>query len=185
MPSAANVSTGKPKVAGAVFRAPLSSTLTLPTDATKALPSDYIEQGYCSDSGMTNNFNISTGDIKAWGGKKVLTYVESEDDTFKFVLIESENVEVLKTVYGSKSVTGDIKTGVAVAVGSGDRESSSWAIDMIMNSGVIKRVVIPSGKVTAIDEIAYTDNGAVGYGITISCDSDVAGNYHYEYLVKA
>ena len=47
MPNASNVSAGKPKVAGAVYRAPKGTTL--PTDATTALASAFVDMGYVSE----------------------------------------------------------------------------------------------------------------------------------------
>ena len=46
------VSAAKPKVAGAIYRAPLGTTL--PTDATTALDSGFKALGYVSNEGMTN-----------------------------------------------------------------------------------------------------------------------------------
>lgn len=46
MPNTANVTTGKPKVAGAVYRAP--SGTALPTDASTALAAAYLDMGYIS-----------------------------------------------------------------------------------------------------------------------------------------
>ena len=44
-----NVSAGKPNIEGAVFRAALSESLTIPTDATSVLSSDFKALGYVSD----------------------------------------------------------------------------------------------------------------------------------------
>ena len=49
MPTVANVSAGKPKVSGAVYRAALGSTL--PTDATTSLDAAFKELGYVSEDG--------------------------------------------------------------------------------------------------------------------------------------
>lgn len=57
-----NVSTGKPKVGGAVFTAITGSTL--PTDATTALDAAFKSLGYCSEDGVTNSSGISTENIK-------------------------------------------------------------------------------------------------------------------------
>ena len=53
--------------------------------------------------------------------------------------------------------------------------------EMILN-GAVKRVVVPYAKVTEIGDVAYTDNGAVAYPITISAEPDASGNTHYEYI---
>ena len=44
MPNVDNVSTGKPKITGAVYRAPLGTAL--PTDATTALSGAFVDMGY-------------------------------------------------------------------------------------------------------------------------------------------
>lgn len=180
---ATNVSTGKPAVSGAVYRAPIGTTL--PTDATTALASEFVGLGYCSDDGMTNNRDISDGSIKAWGGDTVLQYMESTDDTFQFTLIESLNVEVLKTVFGADNVTGTLATGITVSAGVAEVEEYIWVFDMVMRDGCLKRIVVPDACVTTIAEISYVDNEAVGYGVTLKCMSDASGYYHYEYIKRA
>ena len=52
MPTATNVTTGKPKVGGAIYKGAL--TATLPTDATTAL-TGFTSLGYCSEDGLTNS----------------------------------------------------------------------------------------------------------------------------------
>ena len=39
---------------------------------------------------------------------------------------------------------------------------------MIMKNGVLKRIVIPQGKVSGVADIVYKNNEAVGYETTIS-----------------
>ena len=45
--NANNVTAGKPKIGGAVYRAPKGTTL--PTDATSALAAEFKCLGYCSE----------------------------------------------------------------------------------------------------------------------------------------
>lgn len=40
-------------------------------------------------------------------------------------------------------------------------------VDMVMRGGILKRVVLPQGKITAVEDITYADNAAVGYGTTV------------------
>lgn len=180
MADALNVSTGKPKVGGAVHRAPLGSAL--PTDAAAALGDAFKSLGYISDAGMTNSNSPSTETVQAWGGDTVLTNQKGHPDTFKFVLIEALSPEVLKAVYGDDNVTGDLATGIAVKANSTEQPACCWVCDMVMRGGTLKRVVIPRGAVTAVGDIVYSDSGAVGYETTITALSDDAGNTHYEYI---
>ena len=178
--NAGQVTAGKPKFGGAVYRAPL--TATLPTDAVTALAVDFINQGYCSDEGFKNNMGITTETVKAWGGDVVLTTQTEKTDTFTVTLIESINPEVLKTVYGENRVSGTLADGMTVQVNSEEQVESAWVCDMVLKGNVAKRVVIPFGKITAIGEVTYNDSGAVGYALTISARPDSSGNTHYEYL---
>ena len=178
--NAANVTAGKPAIAGAVFRA--AAGTTAPTDATTALAADFKALGYCSEDGLVNSNSPSVANIKAWGGDVVLTPMEEKTDTFQLTLIEVLNLDVLKAVYGSANVSGTLSTGVTVQANAKDPEEGVWAVDMVMNSNTVKRVVIPHGKITEIGDITYTDTDAVGYEITITAIPDTSGNTHYEYI---
>lgn len=181
---ATNVTAGKPAVAGAVYRAVLSSSLTIPTDATTALSSDFKALGYVSEDGLTNSNSPDTDIIKAWGGDPVLPIQSGKEDTFQFTLIEVLNADVLKAVYGTANVTGTIDSGITVKANSKEAEEACWVVEMVLRGGVLKRVVIPDGKITEIGDIEYTDEDAVGYEVTVSASPDSAGQTHYEYIKK-
>ena len=178
-----NVSAGKPAVGGAVYRAVAGTTL--PTDATTALAAAFKALGYCSEDGLVNSNSPSTTDIKAWGGAKVLNIQEEKEDTFKFTLIESLNVEVLKAIYGPSNVSGTLSTGITVNANATEVPEGVWAIDMVMNSNTVKRIVIPHGKISEIGDISYTDSDAVGYEVTVTALPDSSGNTHYEYIKQS
>ena len=182
MPSASNVSTGKPKVAGAVYRAPKGTTL--PTDASTALANAFEDMGYISEDGITNSNSPDSEKIKDWGGQTVLVVVNEKPDTFKIKFLEALNANVLETVYGATNVTVGTNT-IAVIANAKALGEYVYVIDMAMNGGAMKRIVIPCGSLSEIGDIVYKANEAIGYEVTLECLPDSSGNTHYEYIKLA
>lgn len=178
-----NVTTGKPKKTGAIFRAPAGTTL--PTTADENLNQAFACLGYVSEDGLVNANSPETTTIKAWGGDVVHTAQNEKPDTFTFTLIEALNVEVLKTVYGDNNVSGTLETGITVKANAEEHEACSWVIDMILRGNVLKRVVLPAAQVTGVGDIEYGDENAVGYETTVFAYPDAEGQTHYEYFKKA
>ena len=143
-----NVTAAKPKVGGAMYVAPAGTAL--PTDATTALAEAFKSLGYISEDGLTNSNSPESEEIKAWGGDIVLTPITGRPDTYSVKLIESLNVDVLKMAYGDDNVTGTLETGITVKANATDLEEHPVVVDMILRNGVLKRICIPSAKVSEI-----------------------------------
>lgn len=176
------VTSAKPKVGGSIYSAPIGTAL--PTDATTALNAAFKCLGYVSDDGVQNSDNRKTTDIKSWGGDIVNSVQTEKTDTFKYTLIEALNVDVLKEIYGDSNVTGDLDTGITVKSNSTELDEHVIVIEMVLRNNVLKRIVLPSAKVTDVGEIKYKDGDNVGYETTVTCFPDDNSNTHYEYIVK-
>lgn len=182
MSNSSNVSAGKPMITGAVFVAPVGTSL--PASTSASLAAAFKDLGYVSDAGVVNSNSPSNTAIKAWGGDTVLDVQTDKPDTFKMMFIEATNEDVLKLVYGSSNVSGTLSSGLTIKANSEEQSEVSVVIDMVLKDNCAKRIVLPKAKVTAVGDITYADSSAIGYDTTFSCHPDDSGNTHYEYLKK-
>lgn len=178
-----NVTSAKPKVGGAIYTAPLGTTL--PTDATTALDEAFKSLGYISEDGMTNSNSPSSESIKAWGGDVVNTLQKEKEDTFSYTLIEALNIDVLKEIYGSGNVTGTLEDGITIKANAKELEEHCIVVETILKNNILKRIVLPVAKVSEVGDITYADGDNVGYETTVQALPDEKGNTHYEYIKKA
>ena len=178
------VTAAKPSTGGAVHTAALGTTL--PTDALTALSSDtYTSMGYISTDGLKQTITKTSTSVKAWGGDVVLYIDQGREDTFTCTFIEGLNPDVLALVHGDDNVSGDLSTGITVKVNSDEQDARAWVVDMIMKNGALKRICIPNAVITAIAEVSYNEQGAVGYQVTIGTLPDSSGYRYYEYVIAA
>lgn len=184
MANSAYVSTGKPNVNGAIYRAPVGTPL--PTDASSTPNAAFVELGFVSEDGVTNNNTADSDVVNEWGGSPVLTLQTSKPDEWTLTLIESLNPNVLETVYGTDNVTYNAVAGtIAVAANADQLAAQSYVIDMYFTGGAMKRIVIPNGSLSELGEIVYKADEAVGYELTLNALKDSSGNTHYEYIQLA
>lgn len=180
--NASNVTAAKPKIGGAIYMAPTGTEL--PTDAETALNAAFVNLGFVSEDGLENANSASSDNVKEWGGSIVNTTLKEKEDKFKFTLIEALNLHVLKLIYGEKNVTGTLEAGITVKAKAEDYEEKSFVVDMVLKSGVIKRMVLPLAKVSEVGDVKYAGGENIGYETTLSAFPDVDGATHYEYIKK-
>lgn len=181
-----NVSYGKPSIGGAISTAPLGTTL--PTTAIADLSEgDFKSLGYVSEEGVVNTNTPSVEKIQAWGGDTVMVVQTSKEDTFQYTLIEALNPDVLREVYGADNVEGTLETGITVKANQTPQEPHVIVIDMVLQGGVLKRIVIPNGKIAEVGEVTYSDGVAIAYPTTIEALPHAEWDYdtHREFIQKA
>lgn len=170
-------SAAKPNVGGGIWSAATGSTL--PTDASTALDAAFSSLGYVSDAGVTRKINRSSNVVNAWGGDVVAVLSSKKTETFKFKLIEPNNIGVLGLVFGE--ATGDLTNGITVKSKADISTPRSFVISTILANNVHQRIVIPSAVVTDIGDIVYKDDDIIGFDLTITAIADASGNTAYEY----
>ena len=179
----ANISAGKPKIGGAIYRAPGGTTP--PTTATATLSTAFVCVGYISDAGVVQSENLNTTVVNAWGGEPVLVTENSRIEDFKFTMLETMKDEPNKIVYGDTNVTGDLTNGMTVSASAAELGEHVYVIDQELNGSVKKRTVIPAAVVSAIGDISQVDNNAVGYPVTLTALPDSNSKTHYDYYQAA
>src|SRR5699024_65458 len=101
-PSANNVAAAKPNAAGGIYYGPLGTAL--PTDASTELDEGFTALGYISEDGITPSRDVSSEQIKAWGGDVVAALVTDDAKSFEFTLLEVFSADVQKFVHGADNV---------------------------------------------------------------------------------
>lgn len=182
MPNSQLVTAHKPRTGGCIFRAPLGTKL--PTSAIEELAKEFTELGYLSDDGITNSHDMSVDTEKAFGGDTINVLDQGKTETFQYKLMETLNVDVLKEAYGDDNVTGTLETGITVKSNSKEHDAHAYVIDTILKGGILKREVIPEGRLSDFGDVAIKDSESAGYELTITAMPDSEGNDHYKYIQK-
>lgn len=108
MADATKVTAAKPKVGGAIWRAPLGTPL--PTDAKTELDKAFKCLGYASEDGVTNSNSPSSENTNAWGGITVQANSQEQADCSWVIEMVMKNKAVKRIVIPDAAVTavGDI-----------------------------------------------------------------------------
>nr|DAM40394.1 MAG TPA: tail protein [Caudoviricetes sp.] len=185
-PDSSKVSNAKPKGEGGRYAGGLyfgnKDTAEIPTDATSALGDTLTSAGYLSDDGIKNKRDRKTEDVTAFGGDTVLSVTTSLTETFELGLLETTK-DTLAIVYGDDNVT-ETDEAITVKHNAKDTPRKVYVFELAMTGNRVKRIVIPDGQVSDVDDVEYKDGEAITYSPTITAFPDDQGNTAYEYIAK-
>ena len=178
-----NVDTGRPKVGGYAFSAPLGTEL--PTDHAAELNAAFLNMGYVSKDGVSLAEERNTTDQEDWGGVVVETTQESFSSTVTVTFIESLRGDLLKAIYGKDNVTITAPTQtdegkVHVKHNATELDNASWVFEMASRRSR-KRIVLPNARITAVGETKFVTAELISYQCTIKADPDAGGDNVHEY----
>ena len=173
---------------GAISAAILGTVL--PTNATTALAVAFTGYGYVGDDGVQQVRDLNTDDVLDMNGDLVYVLQTSLSRTFQANILQYDNVDIKKDLFGTANVTsaaGSPTAGATISVSDkGDPAPHKiLAIDTyrIGHSGATEksRIVVPDAQPVTI-ELAPLRAGAVrSYNVTWRVFKNSAGVYTFEY----
>lgn len=176
------VAVGKPKATGGIYAGPAGATL--PSDVSTALDVALKNVGYISSDGVVQTIATDSSDIVAWGGDTVRKIQTSHDVSYKYTMIETNDVSQ-KQYYGD----GNVTTTAATTTSGTLTEIHINAEELPRGPRVIElkdgartgRIVLPDAQVTARDDVSYVDQDAISYPVTVTAYPDQDGVKAYIY----
>lgn len=151
-------------VTGAVYVAPVATAA--PTGTASALDAAYVDLGYVSADGITENIDRVTNQIRSWQNGSLVREVTSEGTySVTMTFIETQQ-SVLELYYGNAAVSGQINID---PTSTGGRKS--FVIDVV-DGPIVERIYIEAGEITALGERTLASGEAVGYEVTITAYAD-------------
>lgn len=133
MNDADNITIGLPKTGGAVYWAPLGTTL--PTDATTSLNAAFLNLGYITEDGVTVSTSEESDTVNAWGPEPVMVNQTGYSETVTLNLLETIRPAALQYVRGSANVSVDEDGAIASATTGAQLPHGEIVIETIQNNG--------------------------------------------------
>ena len=164
---------------GAILRGPVLKNI--PADITAALTavSGYDDCGYVSEDGANLTTEISTVDVREWGGAIVRRLLESFTGTIGATMIQAD-YDGWCHALGEENVTKIPASSshgeqLHIKIGANLTEPQCWAL--LMKDGDARMVVlVPNGQVTGGIELTFAGNEVVKLPLEISCNDDGTGD---------
>ena len=151
-------------VTGAVYVAPTGTTA--PTTSSSALDIAFVDLGYVSADGITENIDRTTNQIRAWQNGSLVREVTSEGTYSVDMTFIETNEAVLELYYGTTNALGQFDIDPTT---TGGRQS--FVIDVVDGS-IVERIYIPAGEITSVGTRTLASGEAVGYQVTITAYAD-------------
>lgn len=158
--------------------------VTLPTDATTALVTGFKSLGIVAESGLDQATNVATTDIDAYGSfSPVRTLITSEVRTFKVTGRETNLVSLaIKSRQKLSEVTATSGGLIDLTEGPARDVTYSAVFHAVDGVNVIRKVV-PSVRLTALDNEQISKAANVAYGFTLTAYPDSTGVSVYTHYI--
>lgn len=170
------VASSRPGGVGVLFRAQRGAPK--PPNAFATPDPKFKDLGFVGDSGIVIARARDVQKKKALGGATVKTMQTDFTCTYKIVLLEDRNAEVLRTIAGDDNVEVD-NDGFPIRVKhrKDPLPVSGWIVDTIDDQGALERDYIELGQITTVGDVTKVHTDTVQYEITIEVFENSEGIY--------
>lgn len=153
---------------------------TAPTDLTTAWGVGWTAAGLMGEDGLTESREQETSDHYAWGGVLLRTIKSKHKRTFRAVLLEDNATTFGLINPGSTTATATGTDTRTVKIPTANQKA--FGFDLQDGGATVKRVIIPTGEVTEVGDIVYSDGEVTGYEVTITVYPAADGTLFKEIL---
>lgn len=176
-----NVYAAEPSASGAAFVAPLGTAL--PTAVDTPLDGAFVGLGYVGEDGITETSERTTDEKKDMGGRIVKVLQTEYNHSFKFVLLESINADVLKAIYGENNVTvtpANASHGTQIKVRKTSKKlpHQTWVFDTVDSELSAKyRNCVADGQIVSVGDVVLASKDTIEYEVELKVFEDSNGDY--------
>lgn len=138
--------------------------------------------GYISEDGVTFTTDTDSSDIVDWSGTTVSSELSSYAESAQVGFLESR-ASVLKAVYGAANVTTNEAT-TEVRHNNAFTSPNVYVFDAVISPTVVKRTIIPAGRIFERDDVTQNNSDPIAYTPTIKCfpSEAIEGDTYRDYL---
>jgi hypothetical protein len=151
-------------VSGAVYVGPTGTEA--PTDSGTVLDAGFVDLGYLSSDGISEDFGRETTTVKGWQNGATLREITSGGTYSVSMTFLETNLDVLELYFGA-TITDGVLEGNPASTGG----RKSFVFDVI-DGEKIERTYLPIAEVTSVGERVLVSGEAVGYAITLTGYAD-------------
>lgn len=159
-------------VTGEVNVAPVGTAA--PTSSTAALNAAFIGLGLVSEDGVTEAWDDSVDNIKAWQNNMIVRAQTTESvATLQFVMIETKG-KTIEAYYKGSTISVVSAGQWKIDVKGAQSDPRAWVIDVVDGTKHY-RIYVPTGEITERGEVVYSNGEPIGYDVTLTCYADANG----------
>ena len=187
-PTTVEIGAARAVASGAISWAPFATAP--PTTAVATLPGTYKGLGYVGSDGIQPTREVSITEVPDMNGDIVATLQESFGRTYQAQLLQADNVDIKKMIFGDANVTvtpaaGGLATRITVVDKGLPAAHGVLVCDTfkVGNTGAIARhrEVAVDAQPVEVEYGPYVATAVRSYTVTWRVFKDSSGNYVTEY----